>query len=78
VQHDRPGLEQHQIALVIDGDLAKRVELEVLWLVQAAERGKAHVVRLADLFQRPAHPEVARETLPLIRRLEEPRENGPI
>ena len=62
VQHDRPGLEQREIAFLIGRDLAERMQRAMRRLLHRAERHKANLVGLADFFKRPAHTRVTRQS----------------
>ena len=59
VKHDRARLKEREIAFLISRDLAERIACEMCALLKLLPRDQAHVVRLADLLQRPAHAHVA-------------------
>lgn len=68
MEDDGARFEQGEIALFIRGNLAEGMQAQMRGLLHRAERNEAHLVRLADFFQRPAHACVARESLAAVRR----------
>ncbi|MGY2938199.1 hypothetical protein ACVWZK_003341 [Bradyrhizobium sp. GM0.4] len=59
MEHDRAGLEQGEIAVLVGRNLPEWMQGEMRGFFHRLERNQTHVVRLADLFERPAHPHVA-------------------
>jgi len=52
----------------IGGNLAERMEREMLRLLHLGERNQANFVRLAGFFERPTHTRIARQSLAAIGR----------
>lgn len=63
VKHDRPRLEQGEVAVLIGRNLAKRMRFEMRRFLHGAEGNQADVVGLADLLQRPADARIPRQPL---------------
>src|SRR5207249_4718118 len=61
MKHDRPRLEQSEIAVLIGRNLPERMQRTMRGLFHRAERDKADVVRLAHFLQRPADRHVTRQ-----------------
>src|ERR1700677_1227248 len=61
MEHDRPRLEQGEIAFFIGRDLPERMKRPMRWFLHLSERNKTNVVWLAHFFKRPASAHVARE-----------------
>ncbi|MET4688569.1 hypothetical protein ABIA13_003014 [Sinorhizobium fredii] len=68
MEHDRPRLEQGEIALFIGGNLPERLKRKMCGFLHRFERKKTNVVRLAHFFERPANAHVTRQTLASIGR----------
>ena len=60
MQHDRPRLEQSEIAFLIGRNLSERMQRSMRGFLHLAERNKPNVVRLAHFLERPANAHVAR------------------
>src|SRR5215212_11068359 len=69
VEHDRPRLEQGEIAFFVGRNLPERMKRQMRGLLHRPERNKANLVRLAYFLQRPANPRITRQSLAAIRRL---------
>lgn len=76
MQHDRPGLEQGEIALLIGRDLPEGLDREMRGLLHRLERQQADIVGLADLFERPAQAHVARQAIAPVGRTFEGGDDG--
>ena len=61
MEHDRPRLEEGEIAFFIGRNLPERMKRAMRGLLHRFERNKTNVVRLAHLFKRPANAHVARQ-----------------
>src|SRR5260370_7391473 len=59
MKHDRPRLEQGEIAFFKGRNLPERMKRTMRGFLHLAERNKTNVVRLADFFERPANTHVA-------------------
>src|SRR5437764_2899112 len=68
MEHDRPRLEEGEIALLIGWHLPEWMERAMRWLLQLGERKKTNLVRLAHFFKRPANAHVTRQSLAAIGR----------
>ena len=68
MEHDRPRLEQGEIAFFIGRNLPERMKREMRGFLHRFERKKTNIVRLAHFFERPANAHVTRQTLPAIGR----------
>ena len=66
MEHDRPCLEQDEIAFLIGRDLAERMKHQMRGLLHRAERHQANPVRLAHFFKRPANARITRQSLAAI------------
>ena len=66
VKHDRPRLEQREIAFLISWNLAERMKSQVRGFLHRAERNKADLVGLAHFFKRPANARITRQSLAAI------------
>src|SRR5580704_396544 len=62
MEHDRPRLEQSEIACFIGRDLPERMQRAMRRLLHLGERNQANVVGLTDFFQSPANAHVTRES----------------
>src|ERR1700704_1701113 len=58
MEHDRPRLEQGEIAFFIGRNLPERMKRTMRGFLHLAERNKANVVRLAHFFERPTNAHV--------------------
>ena len=68
MEHDRPRLEQGEIAFFIGRDLPERMQRQMRGLLHLFERNQANVVGLAHFFERPANAHVPRQSLAAIGR----------
>src|ERR1700704_4967819 len=59
MEHDRPRLEQSEIAFLIGRNLPERMKRAMRAFLHLAERNQTNVVGLADFFERPANAHVA-------------------
>ena len=66
MEHDRPRLEQGEIAVLIGRDLAERMQRQMRGLLHRSERDKANLVGLAHFLERPANARVTRQPLAAI------------
>src|ERR671933_2172466 len=73
VEDDRACLEQGKIAFLIGRNQAERMKAQMRGFLLGAERDKADLVGLANLFKRPANARIARQALAAIGR---PLEGG--
>src|SRR2546428_10105120 len=55
VEHDRPCLEQSEIAFLIGRNLAERMKRQMRGFLHRPERNKTNLVRLARFLKRPAN-----------------------
>src|SRR5436190_8194104 len=55
MQHDRPCLEQREIAFLIGWNLSERMKRQMRGLLHRTERNRANLVGLANLLERPAN-----------------------
>ena len=62
MEHDRPRLEQGEIAFFIGRNLPERMKRTVRGFLHRIERKKTNFVRLAHFFERPANAHVARQS----------------
>src|ERR1700704_83278 len=58
MEHDRPRLEQGEIAFFIGRNLPERMKRTMRGFLHLAERNKTNVVRLAHFFERPTSTHV--------------------
>src|SRR3981081_2402398 len=58
MEHDRPRLEQGEIAFFIGRNLPERIKRPMRGFLHFAERNKTNVVRLAYFFERPPNTHV--------------------
>src|SRR4051795_345091 len=68
MEHDRPGLEQAEIAFLVGRDLPERMKRQMCGFLHRFERHKSNLVRLAHFLQRPANARIARQSLAAIGR----------
>src|SRR3546814_1147218 len=68
MEHDRPRLEQGEIAFFIGRNLPERMQRAMRRFLHRGERKKTNVVRLAHFFKRPANAHVTRQSLAAIGR----------
>src|SRR5262245_7325331 len=68
MEHDRPRLEQGEIAFFIGRYLPERMKCKVRGLLHRTERKQTNVIRLAYFFERPANAHVPRQPLAAIGR----------
>src|SRR3984893_13733509 len=68
MEHDRPRLEQGEIAFFIGWHLPERMERTMRRFLHLSERKKTNLVRLAHFFKRPANAHVTRQSLAAIGR----------
>ena len=61
VKHDRPRLEQREIAFLIGRNLTERMKRQMRALVHRAKRNEANRVGLAHFLERPANARIARQ-----------------
>ena len=66
MKHDRPGLEEREIAFLVSRDLPERVERPMRGFLHRTERNKTNLVGLPYLLKRPAHARVTRQALAAI------------
>ena len=66
MEHDRPCLEQREIAFFIGRNLAKRMKRQMRGFLHRTERNKANLVGLAHFFKRPANARITRQSLAAI------------
>jgi hypothetical protein len=69
MEHDRPCLEQDEIAFLKGRNLAERMKREIRGFLHRFERKKTNIVRLAHFFERPANSRITRQSLAAIGRL---------
>ena len=62
MEHDRPCLEQGEIAFLIGRNLAERMKRPMRRFLHRTERNKTNLVGLADFFKRPANAHIARQS----------------
>src|SRR5258708_36801863 len=62
MEHDRPRLEQGEIAFFIGWHLPERMERTMRGVLHLSERKKTNLVRLAHFFKRPANAHVTRQS----------------
>src|SRR5258705_2339082 len=68
VKYDRARLEEGEIAVFVGRNLPERMKPAVRGFLHLTERNKAHIVRLAHFFERPANAHVTRQSLATIGR----------
>ncbi len=68
MEHDRPRLEQDEIAFLVGRNLPERMKRQMRGFLHRPERNEANLVGLAHFFQRPANARVARQSLAAIGR----------
>jgi hypothetical protein len=68
MEHDRPRLEQGEIAFFIGRNLSEGMKRSMRGFLHRTERNKTNLLRLADFFQRPANARVTRQSLAAIGR----------
>jgi hypothetical protein len=68
MEHDRPRLEQGEIAFFIGRNLPERMKRTMRGFFHRTERKKTNAVGLAHFFKRPAHAHVPRQSLAAIGR----------
>src|SRR5215510_4663551 len=66
MEHDRPRLEQGEIAVLKGRNLSERMQRQMRRLLHRTERNKANLVGLAHFFQRPANARITRQSLAAI------------
>ena len=66
MEHDRPCLEQGEIAFLISRNLAERMKSQMRGFLHRTKRNKANLVGLAHFFQRPANARITRQSLAAI------------
>ena len=62
MEHDRPGLEQGEVAVLIGRNLAERMKRQMRGFLHRTKRDKPDVVRLAHFLERPANARIARQS----------------
>jgi len=67
MEHDRPCLEQGEIAFLVGRNLAERMKGQVRGFLHRTKRNKANLVGLAHFFKRPANAHITRQSLAAIR-----------
>src|SRR6185503_18574273 len=68
VEHDRPRLEQAEIAFFVGRNLPERMKRQMCGFLHGPERNKTNLVRLAHFLQRPANARITRQSLAAIGR----------
>ena len=68
MEHDRPCLEQSEIAFFVSRNLPERMKRQMCRFLHRTERNKTNLVRLAHFFQRPTNARVTRQPLAAIGR----------
>jgi hypothetical protein len=66
MEHDRPRLEQAEIAFFVGRNLLERMKRQMCGFLHRPERNKTNLVRLAHFFQRPANARITRQSLAAI------------
>jgi hypothetical protein len=66
MEHDRPRLEQAEIAFFVGRNLPERMKRQMCGFLHRPERNKTNLVRLAHFFQRPANARITRQSLAAI------------
>jgi hypothetical protein len=66
MEHDRPCLEQSEIAFLIGRNLTERMQRPMRGFLHRLERNKTNLVGLADFFKRPANARITRQSLAAI------------
>jgi hypothetical protein len=61
-EHDRPCLEQGEIAFLIGRDLTERMKRQMRGLLHRTKRNKANLVGLAYFLKRPANARITRQS----------------
>src|SRR6266851_1649976 len=67
MEHNRPCLEQGEIAFLIGRNLAERMKRPMRGFLHRTERNKANLVGLAHFFKRPANARITYQSLAAIR-----------
>src|SRR5215208_6363736 len=62
MEHDRPCLEQGEIAFLIGRNLPERMKRPMRGFLHRTERNKANLVGLAHFFKRPADARITRQS----------------
>ena len=62
VEHDRPRLEQGEIAFFIGGNLPERMKRPMGGFLHRSERKQTNVVRLTHFLKGPANAHVTRQS----------------
>jgi len=62
MEHDRPSLEQGEIAFLVGRNLAERMKRQMRGFLHRTKRNKANLVGLADFFKRPANARITRQS----------------
>src|SRR5207248_2713064 len=68
MEHDRPCLEQGEVAFLIGRNLAERMKRQMRGFLHRAKRNKANLVGLTHFLKRPANARITRQSLPAIGR----------
>jgi hypothetical protein len=68
MEHDRPRLEQGEVAFLVGRNLAEWMKLEMRGLLQRAERNKTNLVGPPNFLERPANARIPRQSLAAIGR----------
>ena len=68
VEHNRAGLEQAEITVLVGRDLPERMQREMSGFFHRGERNQADLVGLAHFLQRPANARIPRQALAAIGR----------
>src|SRR5260221_14062485 len=63
MEHDRPCLEQGEIAFLVGWNLAERMKRQMRGFLHRAERNKANLIGLAHFLKRPANARITRQSL---------------
>src|SRR6202035_4646221 len=66
MEHDRPCLEQGEIAFLVGRNLAERMKPQMRGFLHRTKRNKANLVGSADFFKRPANARITRQSLAAI------------
>src|SRR5437660_12377256 len=68
MEHDRPCLEQGEVAFLIGRNLAERMKRQMRGFLHRAKRNKANLVGVTHFLKRPANARITRQSLAAIGR----------
>src|SRR5438270_612947 len=68
MEHDRPCLEQGEVAFLIGRNLAERMKCQMRGFLHRAKRNKANLVGLTHFLKRPANARITRQSFAAIGR----------